>query len=103
MLIRGAAIPWGRAATALQHHRGANDSMFTSWSASIDVANYSASRRGPGGIILKTIFFYLKAFFFYRHTGEQEVQVFGPVFKAQTIRPWSPGTWIPYIKLIKYE
>ncbi|WP_449387128.1 hypothetical protein [Chryseobacterium lineare] len=93
----GIVIPWGGSATALQHNRGDNNSMFTSWSTSIDVANFSASRRGPGGIILKQSFPLSRLSFFDRH-GEGEVQVFGPVFGAQKINPWNGGTWTPYIK-----
>lgn len=61
--------------------------MFTSWTTSIDAANYSASRRGPGGIILKQSFPISRLSFFNRHPGESEVQVFGPVFGAQKIKP----------------
>ncbi|QIY92400.1 DUF6443 domain-containing protein [Chryseobacterium gallinarum] len=93
----GSAIPWGGPATALQHNRGDNYSMFTSWTTSIEMANYSASRRGSGGIILKQTFPISRLSFFDRH-NEGEVQVFGPVFGAQKIKPWSSGTWTPYIK-----
>ncbi|WP_370899834.1 hypothetical protein [Chryseobacterium gossypii] len=54
----GMAIPMGGSATAKEHNFGDNNSMYTSWSTSIDVANYFASRRGPGGIILSNQFQY---------------------------------------------
>ncbi|AZB11345.1 hypothetical protein EG344_22160 [Chryseobacterium sp. G0162] len=72
--------------------------MYTSWSTSISVANYSASRRGSGGIILKQTFHISRLSFYNRHRGEQEVQVFGPVHGAQVIKPWGAGTWTPYLK-----
>ncbi|WP_353145115.1 RHS repeat-associated core domain-containing protein [Chryseobacterium sp.] len=65
----GSAIPWGGPATALQHNRGDNYSMFTSWTTSIEMANYSASRRGAGGIILKQTFPISRLSFFDRHNA----------------------------------
>jgi hypothetical protein len=95
----GIAIPWGGPATAYQHNMGDNNSMYTSWSKSIDVANWCASRRGPGGIILKQSFSPIRLTNFNNYLGEQEMQVFGPVFGAQVIKPWGkPGSWTPYIK-----
>lgn len=93
----GMAIPWGGPFSAQEHNFGQNNSMFTSWITSIDMANYSASRRGSGGIILKQSFPVSRLSFFDRH-GEGEVQVFGPVFGAQKISPWNGGIWTPYIK-----
>jgi len=95
----GMAIPWGGNATAYQHNMGDNNSMYTSWSKSIDVANWCASRRGPGGVILKQSFSPLRLTNFNNYPGEQEMQVFGPVVGAQVIKPWGkPGNWTPYIK-----
>jgi len=93
----GNVFPWGGLASAKQHNLGNNNSMYTSWSTSIDVVNYSAFRRGSGGIILKQSFPVSRLSFCDRH-GEGEVQVFGPVFGVQKITPWDPGTWTPYIK-----
>ncbi|WP_228450438.1 hypothetical protein, partial [Chryseobacterium rhizosphaerae] len=94
---RGMAIPWGGPRTAEEHNFGLNNSMYTSWSTNIHVANYSASRRGPGGVILKQSFPISRLSFYDRH-GEGEVQVFGPVVGAKIIKPWNGGTWTPYIK-----
>lgn len=89
----------GGSATAYQHNMGDNNSMYTSWSKSIDVANWCASRRGPGGVILKQSFSPLRLTNFNNYPGEQEMQVFGPVFGAQVIKPWGkPGSWSPFIK-----
>ena len=93
----GIANPWGGPFSAEKHNMGFNNSMFTSWTTSIDVANYSAFRRGPGGVILKQTFPVSRLSFFNRHVGEQEVQVFGPVSGAQVIKPWDFGTWKPYL------
>lgn len=93
----GNAIPWGGPYSAKEHNNGHNNSMFTSWTTSIDMANYSASRRGPGGVILKQTFPIARLSFFDRH-GENEVQVFGPVYGAQVIKSWDNGTWTPYLK-----
>lgn len=93
----GMAIPWGGPFSAKDHNAGHNNSMYTSWTTSIDMANYSASRRGSGGIILKQSFPVSRLSFFDRH-GEGEIQVFGPVMGAQKIKPWNPGSWTPYLK-----
>ncbi|MDQ0066051.1 RHS repeat-associated protein [Chryseobacterium lathyri] len=95
----GTAIPWGGSATAYQHNMGDNNSVYTSWSKSIDVANWTASRRGPGGVILKQSFPLWRLTNFNNYPGEQEMQVFGPVYGAQVIKPWGKtGTWTPYVK-----
>lgn len=77
----GIAIPLGGPFSALDHNRGHNNSMFTSWTTSIEMANYLAFRRGPGGIILKQSFPTSRLSFFDSH-GEGEVQVFGTIFGA---------------------
>ncbi len=60
--------------------------------------NWCASRRGNGGVILKQSFPVWRLSNFNNYPGEQEMQVFGPVYGAQVIKPWGkPGTWSPYI------
>jgi len=93
------AIPRGGTATARGHNGGNTDSPYTSWSTSIDVANYFANK-GGAGVILNARIHKSRLSYFNHHAGEMEVQVLGPVYGARLIPSWpTPGTtWDPYVR-----
>lgn len=54
--LLGIATPMGGRRTRIEHTRGKNNSIFTSWTISEDVANYHANKEGLGGVVLQKTF-----------------------------------------------
>jgi len=51
--LRGSAEPIGGHSNPLWHNQGDDASVFTSWTTDRSVAEWFASQRGPGGVVLE--------------------------------------------------